>query len=88
MSNITTQELTTEDAKLAADALIVAGLKGITERPNVLARHVRDWMSANVSGTLTDRQEFQEAVLHVLEARFDEEFGPRPAPPVKFGAFR
>lgn len=77
--HIATQELTTTDAHRAADALIVAGLRSITERPNVLARHVRDWMSANAEGTLTDRAEFQEAVLNVLSARFDEEFGARPS---------
>ena len=90
MSNFTLpdQDLTTYHAEQVADAITVAGIRSVTERPNVLARHVRDWMSTNAGGTLTDRTELQEAVLHVLRTRHNEEFGPAPRPSPVFGAFR
>ena len=70
------RELKVHDVADCADQLTIEALQGLTGRPNVLARHVRDWMAENASGTSTERPEFQEAVLHLLEHRLGIRFIP------------
>ena len=68
-------ELTILKVQEAANAMACEALTELAGRPNVMARHLRDWMEDNAADTDTTRPELQEAVLHYLGFAFGKTFG-------------
>jgi hypothetical protein len=72
------RDLTVQDARACARELVVSAIFSVTDHPNILSRRVRDWMTVNVKGSGADRAELQEAVIHLLNGEYDQDFRPPP----------
>lgn len=68
-------ELTVLRVQEAAAEITAIALQELSAKPNVLARHLRDWMEDNAGDTETTRPELQEAVLNYFGFAFGRQFG-------------
>lgn len=65
------QELTTSDVRLCAAEIEKLAVATYIARPRVTEASVREWLSKNRPGTLTTRQDFDEAVRRYLMGRWE-----------------
>lgn len=68
-------ELTIAGVRQAASEITAIALQELAAKPNVLARHLRDWLEDNAADTETTRPELQEAVLNYFGFAFGRQFG-------------